>query len=167
MDQIIISQSIYDGKTLGIQNQDAEILRKSKLIYTYHDGGQKPSATYGGRKYFGGYSDHLPVYIVLKQFLSILTSHNSCGNPEWDKKETKHLLEEIQVYSNLLYAEEKQSVLLVLQGMDASGKDGLTRRLFEGVSSAWVNVHPFKKPSDEEAAHDYLWRIHKCAPKKV
>ena len=66
IDQIVISQSIYDGKTLGIQNQDAEILRERKLIYTYHDGGQKPSATYGGRKYFGGYSDHLPVYIVLK-----------------------------------------------------------------------------------------------------
>jgi len=66
LDQIIISQSIYDGKTMGIQNQDAEILKEKKLIYTYHDGGQKPSATYGGRKYFGGYSDHLPVYIVLK-----------------------------------------------------------------------------------------------------
>ena len=66
LDQIIVSQSIYDGITLGIQNQDAEILRERKLIYTYHDGGQKPSSTYGGRKYFGGYSDHLPVYIVLK-----------------------------------------------------------------------------------------------------
>ena len=66
LDQIIVSQSIYDGMTLGIQNQDAEILRERKLIYTYHDGGQKPSATYGGRKYFGGFSDHLPVYIVLK-----------------------------------------------------------------------------------------------------
>lgn len=66
LDQIVISQAIYDGKTLGIQNQDAEILRENELIYTYNDGGQKPSSTYGGRKYYGGYSDHLPVYILLK-----------------------------------------------------------------------------------------------------
>ncbi|MBL1280001.1 MAG: endonuclease [Fluviicola sp.] len=67
LDQIIISQAIYDHKSgLGIKNQDAEILRENKLIFTYKDGGQKPSATYGGRKYYGGYSDHLPVYIVLK-----------------------------------------------------------------------------------------------------
>ena len=67
LDQIIISQAIYDRKSgLGIENQDAEILRENKLIYTYNDGGQKPSATYGGRRYYGGYSDHLPVYIVLK-----------------------------------------------------------------------------------------------------
>lgn len=66
LDQIVISQAIYDGKTLGIQNQDAEILRENELIYTYSDGGQKPSSTYGGRKYYGGYSDHLPVYILLK-----------------------------------------------------------------------------------------------------
>lgn len=102
--------------------------------------------------------------------MEILAAHNPSGNPEWDKKavkkETKLLLEEIKVYTNLLYAEGKQSVLLVLQGMDASGKDGLTRRLFEGISPAWVNVHAFKKPSDEEMAHDYLWRIHKKTPKK-
>ena len=67
LDQIIISQAIYDQKSgLGIAGQDAEILRENKLIYTYKDGGQKPSSTYGGRKYYGGYSDHLPVYIVLK-----------------------------------------------------------------------------------------------------
>ncbi|HIP32062.1 MAG TPA: hypothetical protein EYG86_04820 [Crocinitomicaceae bacterium] len=67
LDQIIISQAVYDQKSgLGIENQDAEILRERTLIYTYRDGGQKPSATYGGRKYYGGYSDHLPVYIVLK-----------------------------------------------------------------------------------------------------
>ncbi len=67
LDQIIVSQSIYDHSAqLGIQNRDAEIAREDELIYTYPDGGQKPNATYGGRKYYGGYSDHLPVYIVLK-----------------------------------------------------------------------------------------------------
>lgn len=67
LDQIIISQAIYDKRSgLGIEEQDASILNNSKLIYTYPDGGQKPNSSYGGRKYFGGYSDHLPVYIVLK-----------------------------------------------------------------------------------------------------
>lgn len=68
LDQIIISQAIYDGVSgIGVEDKDAEILRENKLIYTYKDGGQKPSASYGGRKYYGGYSDHLPVYIVLKE----------------------------------------------------------------------------------------------------
>lgn len=67
LDQIIISQAIYDGTSgIGLEDKDAEILRKNKLIYTYKDGGQKPSASYGGRRYYGGYSDHLPVYVVLK-----------------------------------------------------------------------------------------------------
>ncbi len=67
LDQIIISQAIYDNKSgLGIEDNDAEILDEEELIYTYKDGGSKPSSTYGGRKYYGGYSDHLPVYVVLK-----------------------------------------------------------------------------------------------------
>lgn len=67
LDQIIVSQAIYDQRSgLGIKGQDASILDNNKLIYTYPDGGQKPNSSYGGRKYFGGYSDHLPVYIVLK-----------------------------------------------------------------------------------------------------
>jgi len=67
LDQIIVSQSVYDNSSkLGIVDRDAEILREDDLLYTYHDGGQKPNATFGGRKYYGGYSDHLPVYIVLK-----------------------------------------------------------------------------------------------------
>ncbi len=67
LDQIIISQAVYDKKSgLGIEDNDAEILDDDELIFTYKDGGSKPSSTYGGRKYYGGYSDHLPVYIVLK-----------------------------------------------------------------------------------------------------
>ncbi|MCH2229538.1 MAG: hypothetical protein MK105_04275 [Crocinitomicaceae bacterium] len=67
LDQIIVSQSVYDQKSgLGVVKNRAKILRKKELVYTYKDGGQKPSSTYGGRKYYGGYSDHLPVYIILK-----------------------------------------------------------------------------------------------------
>ncbi len=102
--------------------------------------------------------------------MSLLAKHNSKGNPEWDKSDIKDLtddlLDEVYEYTKRLYAEEKQSILLVLQGMDASGKDGLTRTLFKKVSPAWVNVHSFKKPSDEEFAHDFLWRIHQRTPEK-
>ncbi len=100
--------------------------------------------------------------------MGILDQHNPSGPAHWEKKETekltKDLLDEIYEYTKRLYAEGKRSILVVLQGMDASGKDGLTRTLFKEVSPAWVNVHSFKKPTDEEFAHDFLWRIHKCTP---
>jgi len=96
--------------------------------------------------------------------MSILEQHSTTGDASWDKKAikkaTKKLLNEIYEYSNRLYAESEQSVLLVLQGMDASGKDGLTRNLFQKTSPAWVNVHSFKKPSDKEMAQDFL-----CLPR--
>lgn len=102
--------------------------------------------------------------------MSILDKHNPLGPSDWNKKEIKKKIEdnlqELYEYSKKLIAESKQSVLLVLQGMDASGKDGLTRQLFQKSSAAWVNVHSFKKPTDEEFAHDFLWRIHNCTPKK-
>jgi PPK2 family polyphosphate:nucleotide phosphotransferase len=102
--------------------------------------------------------------------MSILAKHDPNGPSEWDKDEIENkiedILEEIYEYSKRLIAETKQSILLVLQGMDASGKDGLTRQLFQKSSAAWVNVHSFKKPTDEEFAHDFLWRIHKRTPHK-
>ena len=100
--------------------------------------------------------------------MNVLSNHSARGNPNWDKKkikaETEELLDDVFEYSKRLYAEGKRSILLILQGMDASGKDGLTRTLFSKISPAWVNVHSFKKPTDEEFAHDFLWRIHKCTP---
>jgi PPK2 family polyphosphate:nucleotide phosphotransferase len=102
--------------------------------------------------------------------MGILANHRPSGPENWEKKKTQEttdeLLDEVFEYSKRLYAEGKRSVLLVLQGMDASGKDGLTRTLFKKVSPAWVNVHSFKKPSAEESAHDFLWRIQKCTPAK-
>lgn len=102
--------------------------------------------------------------------MNTIQSHLSAGSPNWDKDQIKEqtdiLLKEIYEYSKRLYAERGQSLLIILQGIDASGKDGLTRSLFQEVSPAWVNVHSFKKPSEEEAAHDFLWRIHKRMPEK-
>ncbi len=100
--------------------------------------------------------------------MSILEKHDPNGPSNWEKEDIKDktdkLLDELYEYSKRLIAESKQSILLVLQGMDASGKDGLTRQLFQKSSAAWVNVHSFKKPTDEEYAHDFLWRIHQRTP---
>jgi PPK2 family polyphosphate:nucleotide phosphotransferase len=57
-------------------------------------------------------------------------------------------------------------VLLVLQGLDASGKDGVVRRVFEGVNPTGVGVTSFRAPAGEELEHDYLWRIHRALPRR-
>jgi PPK2 family polyphosphate:nucleotide phosphotransferase len=101
---------------------------------------------------------------------NILDVFDADGLNDWDKQEkidkTEKNIDKIAELINLLYAEKKQSVLLVLQGMDASGKDGLTREIFKKISPTWVKVCSFKKPTDEEFAHDFLWRIHKHLPEK-
>jgi len=88
----------------------------------------------------------------------------------WDKKETKEklveILEELDELQNLLYAESKHSVLVVIQGMDASGKDGAVRNVFGKLNPQGVLVRSFKVPSPEELAHDFLWRIHLHTPQK-
>ncbi len=70
-------------------------------------------------------------------------------------------LEELQ---ELLYAENKHKVLIVLQGMDTAGKDGTIRHVFEGVNPQGVRVASFKAPTPIELAHDYLWRVHQQTP---
>ncbi|MFY9738998.1 MAG: polyphosphate kinase 2 family protein [Candidatus Cybelea sp.] len=66
----------------------------------------------------------------------------------------------------LLYAEHRRSLLVVLQGMDASGKDGIIRHVFGALDPQGARVHAFKEPSQEEADHDFLWRAHVHAPAK-
>ncbi len=70
-------------------------------------------------------------------------------------------LEELQ---ELLWAEHKHKVLVVLQALDTGGKDGTIRHVFEGVNPQGVRVANFKVPTPEELAHDYLWRVHKQTP---
>lgn len=65
-----------------------------------------------------------------------------------------------------LYAEDKRSILLVLQGMDTAGKDGTIRWVMRGMNPTSCQVHSFKVPSAEEADHDFLWRHHKAAPRR-
>jgi PPK2 family polyphosphate:nucleotide phosphotransferase len=67
---------------------------------------------------------------------------------------------------NLLYAESKHSLLVVLQGMDASGKDGVIRNVFGSLNPQGVDVKSFKVPTEEELSHDFLWRVHAATPAK-
>jgi PPK2 family polyphosphate:nucleotide phosphotransferase len=66
----------------------------------------------------------------------------------------------------LLYADGQKSLLVVLQGLDAAGKDGTIRHLFSGMNPQGTSVASFKQPSTEELAHDFLWRVHARAPGK-
>ena len=66
----------------------------------------------------------------------------------------------------LLYAENRRALLIVLQAMDAGGKDGTIRHVMSGVNPQGCRVTSFKAPSAEEADHDYLWRIHRAVPPK-
>lgn len=85
---------------------------------------------------------------------------------ELTKTKTKELVLEISELQDVLIASKKRSLLVILQGMDASGKDGAVKKVFGGLNPLGIKVHTFKKPSEEEFAHDFLWRIHNVVPQK-
>jgi PPK2 family polyphosphate:nucleotide phosphotransferase len=72
--------------------------------------------------------------------------------------------EQIAALQERLFAEEKRSLLIVLQGIDAAGKDGTVKHVLRGTNPSGVRVHSFKEPSSEELAHDFLWRYHQATP---
>ena len=72
--------------------------------------------------------------------------------------------EAIDALQDRLYAEGRRALLVILQGTDTSGKDGTVRRVFNRTGPLGVAVHAFKRPSEEELAHDFLWRAHKACP---
>jgi len=80
------------------------------------------------------------------------------------KKEIVEYAERLRVLQFLLYAENKRSLLIVLQGLDASGKDGTIRHVLGYMNPQGCRVHAFKQPSDVEKEHDFLWRAHKVTP---
>jgi PPK2 family polyphosphate:nucleotide phosphotransferase len=86
------------------------------------------------------------------------------GGKEEGLKEIAKLNEKLQELQELLYAEGKHKVLVVLQAMDTGGKDGAIRRVFDGVNPQGVKVASFKVPTTEEMSHDFLWRVHKVTP---
>ncbi|MEQ1766198.1 MAG: polyphosphate kinase 2 family protein [Methylotenera sp.] len=100
----------------------------------------------------------------LKDFKSNDKSERS-GSKEQDAIELANLATEINALQDILNAESKRKVLLVLQGMDASGKDGTVRHVFSECDPLGIRLASFKAPSSEELAHDYLWRVHQQVPK--
>jgi PPK2 family polyphosphate:nucleotide phosphotransferase len=81
------------------------------------------------------------------------------------KEKTEQLRVRIGELQPKLYANGSHAVLMLFQGMDASGKDGSVRSVLQHVNPAGVEVANFKVPSVEESAHDYLWRVHKVVPR--
>lgn len=86
-------------------------------------------------------------------------------NKEETREETTRLCMRLGELQHLLYANRTHSVIMLLQGMDSSGKDSTGRRVLEFVTPAGVETANFKMPSSEELAHDFLWRVHKATPR--
>src|SRR5262245_11975324 len=89
---------------------------------------------------------------------------------DYDKQSAREEEVKLQVkmesLQDKLYAEGKQALLIVLQAMDAGGKDGTIRKVFEPINPQGVQVTSFKEPTPLELSHDFLWRIHQHAPPK-
>lgn len=92
------------------------------------------------------------------------TDENEGLNKKLGQKVTKGLNTRLESAQELLWAEDKHKVLLVLQATDTGGKDGTIRHVFDGVNPQGVRVASFKKPTANELAYDYLWRVHKHVP---
>ena len=110
-----------------------------------------------------------PIIASGKVKLSAIDTDSTCSF-KGDKAATAALLAQLNArraeLQNVLYAEHKRKVLVVLQAMDTGGKDGLIRKVFSGVNPQGVRVASFKAPTQDELDHDYLWRVHQQVPAK-
>ncbi|MBI3768626.1 MAG: polyphosphate kinase 2 family protein [Deltaproteobacteria bacterium] len=91
------------------------------------------------------------------------------GRYEDEDAAREHLgrdVERLAALQEVLYAEHRHAVLIVLQGMDTAGKDGTIKHVFSAVNPSGCEVAPFKVPTEEEADHDFLWRAHRFAPRR-
>ena len=88
------------------------------------------------------------------------------GTKEESLVEFDKLREELQELQKKLFAQHKHKILVILQAMDAGGKDGCVKHVFSRVDPQGLHVVPFKKPTPEELDHDFLWRVHKEVPTK-
>lgn len=111
-------------------------------------------------------------YLVKPGKTISLSDFNTKDDSEFDGDKEKarqailSLNKELEALQELLFAEHKHRVLVILQGMDTSGKDGVIRHVFEGVNPQGVRVASFKVPTAIELDHDYLWRVHAQTPGK-
>jgi PPK2 family polyphosphate:nucleotide phosphotransferase len=88
------------------------------------------------------------------------------GDKEKDEQKLFNLAEEIAGLQDMLYAEHDRKLLVVLQGMDTSGKDGTVKGVFGHIDPQGIRTVPFRAPSVEEREHDFLWRVHVQTPRK-
>jgi PPK2 family polyphosphate:nucleotide phosphotransferase len=107
---------------------------------------------------------HLLVTPGKKLHLNKIPTNATPGEREQIEAQTDEFTETLGRLQQNLYAEGRRSLLVILQGMDASGKDGAVRHVFDDVNPTGVHVTSFKVPTSEELAHDFLWRTHKKAP---
>ena len=104
-------------------------------------------------------------FVGAKVDLTSLPTKFDGGKRDSDlKKLSSKLWKEIADLQEKLYAESNQSLLIVLQAMDAAGKDSTIGKLTKSMNAQGCHIHSFKKPTKLELAHDFLWRIHACAP---
>ena len=80
------------------------------------------------------------------------------------RENTKVMLKEIGKLQYKMYGQNKYSLLVIFQGIDASGKDGVTKDILEFCNAVGIKIHSFKKPSEDEFAHDFLRRVHEFTP---
>jgi PPK2 family polyphosphate:nucleotide phosphotransferase len=99
-----------------------------------------------------------------------LTDHAPDERFGWARREAAEalpaILADVAELQKRLFAERERAVLLVLQAMDAAGKDGVLRDVLTGLNPAGVAVHSFGPPSEEDLAHDYVWRVHRHTPER-
>ena len=111
---------------------------------------------------------------ISAQFLAsskVLLEHEANLRPlatatskEQMKEKTLELSAKIAEFQNILYAQQKHKLLIILQGMDTSGKDGTVKAVFGASNPAGIRSVSFKAPTTQELAHDFLWRIHQQVP---
>ncbi|MCE2960978.1 MAG: polyphosphate kinase 2 family protein [Akkermansiaceae bacterium] len=87
------------------------------------------------------------------------------GGKDDSAKAFDNLQDELQYLQKVLYAQNKHRILLVLQAMDTGGKDGCVKHVFSRIDPQGIHVRSFKKPTEEELARDFLWRIHEKVPR--
>lgn len=90
----------------------------------------------------------------------------SPGSGDELEKQLDKLLDRLEELQQVFYADGRRALLIVLQGRDASGKDGVVRTVIGAANPAGIRVTSFKAPSPVELAHDYLWRVHQVMPEK-
>jgi PPK2 family polyphosphate:nucleotide phosphotransferase len=110
-----------------------------------------------------------PLNLPVGQVIRLRDFDASYHDPQFDKKSAKLRIREntkqLDELGHRLYAENRQALLLVLQGMDTAGKDGTIRTVLRGINPQICRIASFKAPSHVELDHDFLWRVHNATPR--